>query len=185
MHPFPILTAAFLLIVSHLTMPHLTRAADTEDAAPVFSSPTVDIGIVASDLDKSVAFYRDALGLTEIKGFTATAEKATAFGLTDHVGADIRVFVLGEGDGATKLKLMSFPEKPGAKPDQAYIHSTVGISYLTMRVSDMAAALARLKSAGVELLGECPVALSGTTYFVAVKDPDGNFIELIGPMPAN
>ena len=98
------------------------------------------------------------------------------------MGADIRVFVLGEGEGATKLKLMSFPTAPGAKPDQSFIHSTVGISYLTLRVADMDATLARLKAAKVELLGETPANLSGNMYLTTVRDPDGNFIELIGPM---
>jgi lactoylglutathione lyase len=155
-------------------------AAAESDA--VFSSPTVDIGIVASDLEASVKFYTEALGLTESKGFTATPEKATAFGLTDGLGADIRVFILGEGPGATRLKLMSFPTADSAKPDQKYIYSTVGLSYLTLRVTDMDAALERLKDAGVKLLGETPANLSGNMFLTTVRDPDGNFIELIGPM---
>lgn len=146
-----------------------------------FASPTVDIGIVAGDLEASAAFYTRALGLTETKGFTATPEKATAFGLTDHLGAAIRVFVLGEGPGATRLKLMSFPGAKGAVPDQRFIHSTIGISYLTLRVTDMDAALERLQAAGVPLLGETPALLNGNTYLTTVRDPDGNFIELIGP----
>jgi len=35
----------------------------------------------------------------------------------------------------------------------------------------------------VPLLGETPVELSGDTWLVTFKDPDGNFIELIGPKP--
>jgi catechol 2,3-dioxygenase-like lactoylglutathione lyase family enzyme len=175
------------LILSLLFIASLASAVRAQDkeAAPEsspFSSPTVDIGIVTADLEKSAKFYTEALGLTEAKGFTATAEKATAFGLTKNLGADIRVFVLGEGDGATKLKLMSFPTSPGAKPDQSFIHSTIGISYLTLRVTDMDATLARLKAAKVELLGETPANLSGNLYLTTVRDPDGNFIELIGPM---
>lgn len=164
----------------------LTLPALGQDAAPlpVFSSTTVDVGIVASDLEASAKFYTEALGLMETKGFTATPEKATSFGLTNHLGADIRVFVLGDGPGAARIKLMSFPTAGGVKPDQSYIHSTIGISYLTLRVSDMDAALKRLKEAQVKLLGETPASVGGDNYLVAVKDPDGNFIELIGPMKA-
>lgn len=174
---FPPLCLAVLSLVATV------RSQDSA-AEPVFSSTTVDIGIVASDLEASAKFYTAALGLTETKGFTATPEKATAFGLTNHLGADIRVFVLGEGAAATRIKLMSFPTAGGAKPDQTYIHSTVGISYLTLRVTDMKAALQRLEAAKVALLGETPASLGGDNYLVAVKDPDGNFIELIGPMKA-
>ena len=163
----------------------LALADESSDDSPAFSSPTVDIGIVVSDLEASAKFYTEVLGLTEKKGFTATAEKATAFGLTDQVGADIRVFVLGEGEGATKLKLMAFPTKPGARPDQSYIHSTVGISYLTLRVSDMKAALDRLKAAGIEPLGETPAQLNGDVHLTTVRDPDGNFLELIGPLKSS
>ena len=174
MHKNPIAAVALLI----LAVAPLSLRADE----PVFSSPTVDIGMVAQDLEKSAKFYTDVLGLTETKGFTATPEKATAFGLTNNLGADIRVFVLGEGESATRLKLMSFPTAPGAKPDQTYIHSTIGISYLTLRVADLDAMVARLKEAKVELLGQTPVLLGGSNYFVCVHDPDGNFIELIGPM---
>ncbi len=152
------------------------------DAEATFSSVTVDIGMVAANLETSAKFYTEALGLKETKGFTASAEKATAFGLTDNHEAVIRVFILGEGEGATRLKLMSFPDAPGAKPEQKFIHSTIGVSYLTLRVTDMDAALARLKKAKVELLGKTPASLGGNNFLTCVRDPDGNFIELIGPM---
>jgi catechol 2,3-dioxygenase-like lactoylglutathione lyase family enzyme len=170
-----------LLLGSSLLLTPNTAAAEPDKEA-TFSSVTVDIGMVAADLEKSAEFYTEALGLKETKGFTAPAEMATAFGLTDNHEAVIRVFILGEGEGATRLKLMSFPNAPGAKPDQKFIHSTIGVSYLTLRVTDMAAALARLKKAKIELLGETPSPLGGNNFLTCVRDPDGNFIELIGPM---
>ena len=36
----------------------------------------------------------------------------------------------------------------GKAPDQEFIHSTLGVSYLTLFVNDMSAAMARLKKAG-------------------------------------
>lgn len=170
---------AFVLALLFVPLIH---AQDPAAAGGVFSSPTVDIGMVAGDLEKSAKFYTEVLGLTETKGFAVTPEKATALGLTDNLGAEIRVFVLGEGPGATRLKLMSFPASPGAKPDQKFIHSTLGLSYLTLRVTDMDAALKRLADAKIELLGETPASLGGDLFLTTVRDPDGNFIELIGPM---
>ncbi len=159
-----------------------TSSLPAQDEKPVFSSATVDLGIVVGDMDASVKFYTEALGVTEVKGFTASAEKATAFGLTDNREAVIRVFVLGEGPGATKLKIMSFPDAKPAKPDQKFIHSTLGVSYLTLRVTDMDKAIEKLKKAGVKLMGKTPASLGGDNYLTTVQDPDGNFIELIGPM---
>jgi len=54
---------------------------------------------------------------------------------------------------------------------------------LTLYVKDLDRALDRLKRAKVPLLGETPLDLGGGTHIVVVKDPDGHFIELIGPSP--
>ena len=118
----------------------------------------------------------------EVKGFEAPAEKAKAFGLTDNQPAKVRVFVLGDTPSSTRLKIMSFPKRPGVAPDQTYIHSTLGLSYLTLRVENMDAALARLKQAKVKLLGQTPASLGGQMRITVFHDPDGNFVELIGPV---
>ncbi len=150
--------------------------------SPKFSSGIVDIGMVAKDLEKTAKFYTEVIGLKEVKGFEASAEKATAFGLTDNQPAKVRVFVLGETSPSTRLKIMAFPKRPGREPNQKYIHSTLGISYLTLRVVDMTAALARLKKAKVKLLGQTPASLGGNNRITVFHDPDGNFVELIGPV---
>ena len=67
-------------------------------------------------------------------------------------------------------------------PNQKFIHSSIGISYLTLLEEDMTAALARLKKAKVKLLGETPASLGGNSRITVFRDPDGNFVELIGPV---
>jgi catechol 2,3-dioxygenase-like lactoylglutathione lyase family enzyme len=171
----PTITAISAILALTLAPVH------AQEETKVFSKTVVDIGIVVRDIDKSVQFYTEVLGCKEVKGFQVPAEKTTAFGLADNLPATIRVFVLGEGEARTSLKLMSFPEAPGKEQDQKFIHSTIGVSYLTFFVTDMDAAIARLKSAKVKLLGKTPAALGGKTKITVVHDPDGNFIELIGP----
>jgi predicted enzyme related to lactoylglutathione lyase len=73
-----------------------------------------------------------------------------------------------------------------AKPiDNRFIHSSLGIRYLTILVKDMDAAVARAKKAGVEPMAKGPIALpeglSAGVYLACVRDPDGNIIELLGP----
>lgn len=155
------------------------KPASAADSPPEFTKPVIDIGIVVSDLAKSAAFYTNAIGFKEVPGFKVTAERATEIGLTDNQPADIRVFTLGEGNLATRIKLMSFPNAPGKQPDQKFIHSTVGMRYLTLYVADINAALKRLEK--VKLLGKTPTDLGGGTWIVVFQDPDGNFIELVGP----
>jgi len=164
-----------------LTLLAVAPAAHAAEPASGFTKPTVDIGIVARDAEKSAQFYGEVIGLKEIKGFSATAEFGKKIGLVDNHPINVRVFVAEEVEGATRIKLMSFPAANGKLPDRSHIHSTIGINYLTFFVKDMDPALARLKKAGVKLLGETPVALGGKRQLVAVRDPDGNFVELIGP----
>lgn len=155
------------------------QPAAAADSPAEFSKPVIDIGMVVSDLAKSAAFYTNAIGFKEVPGFKVTAERATEIGLTDNQPADIRVFALGEGNLATRIKLMSFPNAPGKRPDQKFIHSTVGMRYLTLHVTDINTALKRLET--VTLLGKTPTDLGGGTWIIVFQDPDGNFIELVGP----
>jgi catechol 2,3-dioxygenase-like lactoylglutathione lyase family enzyme len=146
-----------------------------------FSKPVIDLGMVVKDADRSAAFLTNAIGFKEVRGFDVTPDLGRRIGLTDGHAGRARVFVLDEGDIATRIKVLNFPEAPGQPAAQTYIHSTLGFRYLTLYVKNVNGSLERLKKAGVPLLGETPYELGGGSWLVAVKDPDGNFIELIGP----
>ena len=165
-----------LALVAALAL-NLTAHAEEE----IFSNPVVDIGIVVKDIEKSTKFYGEVLGLQKVGAFEVSAQMATDFGLTDNQPASVQVYALSKKEGATKLKLMSFPNAQGKSSDQKFIHSTLGFSYLTLFVTDMDAAMERLKKAGVKTLGKTPGSLGGKNKLTVVRDPDGNFVELIGP----
>ena len=174
------MTPRLRILAASLTLSTLGLA---QNDTPVFSSATADIGIVVKDLEKSAKFYTETLGLTEVKSFSVPAEKAAGLGLTDNQPATIRVFVLNpKAKGPkTKFKLMAFPKAPGKMQDQNFIHSSIGISYLTLFVTDMNKSVERLKTAKVKLLGKTPTDLGGGNFIAVFHDPDGNYIELIGP----
>lgn len=147
-----------------------------------FDKPTIDIGVVVSDLDASTKFYADAIGLKNTSSFDVPADFAKQAGLTDSKELNIKVFQLGEGEGATSLKLMEIKDVDSAKVDHSYIHSSLGYSYLTIYITSTDAALKRLEEHGVKPIADCPVAIGGGDLFLTiVRDPDGNMIELIGP----
>jgi catechol 2,3-dioxygenase-like lactoylglutathione lyase family enzyme len=109
-----------------------------------------------------------------------------AAGLTDDKPLSIKVLVLGEGAGATKLKLMSVAGTTPRGGDNEFIHSHTGFRYLTIMVTDTTAALERLAKLGVKPIAKSPVLLPeslvpGKMYLTVVRDPDGNLVELIGP----
>jgi len=168
-------TAAALLLVA---LPCLA-------AEPAFPRTTIDLGCVVSDLDASVRFYTEGIGFRTVKGFEVPADLARDAGLTDSKPLAIRVLVLGEGDAATKLKLMQVAGATPRTGDAEFIHSHTGFRYLTIFVADTDAAVARLAKLGVKPLAKSPVplpeSLAPGMHLTCVRDPDGNIVELIGP----
>jgi catechol 2,3-dioxygenase-like lactoylglutathione lyase family enzyme len=158
-----------------------------QQAAPEtnFTSETIDLGMVVSDLDKSLTFYKDALGFEELPGFKVPGQFALDTGLANKLELDVHVLVLGKGETATKLKLMQFKTSPGARVDNTFIHSSYGFRYLTIHVKDVNAAVAKAEKAGAKPIAKCPVPLpEGLPAGMALanyRDPDGNLVELVGP----
>jgi len=178
----------FLLAASSLCtllVSPTTVTAEVNFASSEFSRTTIDLGVVVSDLDKAVKFYTEAIGFKEVKGFTVPGSFCADSGLTDGAPLKVRVVVLSKGKSSTRLKLMALPGVKSKPSDNRFIHSQLGFSYLTIRVNDTNAALARLKKFGAKPLAKGPVPVSKDTtkgiYLSLVQDPDGNLIELIGP----
>jgi catechol 2,3-dioxygenase-like lactoylglutathione lyase family enzyme len=150
-----------------------------------FSRPVIDLGLVTSDVNKTVAFYTQAIGFTEQKGFAVPGEFSKDAGLTDGQGLDIRVLTLGSGSDATRLKVMQISGANSKPSDNANIGSQLGFRYLTIFVNDTAAALARLEKAGVKPIAKTPIAIPPSIaegiFLTIVRDPDGNLVELVGP----
>jgi catechol 2,3-dioxygenase-like lactoylglutathione lyase family enzyme len=171
-----VLAAAVMVLVS---------SGARAQSKSAFARSTIDLGMVVSDLDKSAKFYTEAIGFAEAPGFSVPADFCADAGLTDNLALDIRVMVLGDGDSATKLKLMAVPGAANRKSDNSFVHSQLGYRYLTIYVADADATLARLEKAGVKPVAKGPVSLPqgfpAGMKLTLVRDPDGNLIELIGP----
>ena len=151
-------------------------------AAPgEFSSTTIGIGVVVRDLDKAQAFYTDVIGMVQTGGFTINEGFSKRSGLADGLPVQVRVLRLGEGEEATQWKLMTFGDR-AKSPQNDFIHDRTGMRYITIHVTNLTPILERIKRHRVRLLGETPVPLGKDNHFMLVQDPDGTFIELIGPM---
>jgi len=147
-----------------------------------FSKTTIDIGVVVSDVEKAAKFYTQALGFTETGGFDVPGQMAGDTGLTDNKPFKVRTFNLGKEPTATTLKIMQIPDAGSKKVDNQYIGSSLGFRYLTVLVADLTKTVERLKQLQVSPV-KPPYRLGGgNSYLILVKDPDGNTIELIGPM---
>ena len=146
-----------------------------------FSSPLIGIGIVVSDLDRSMDFYTNVIGMKKTGAFSVDEELARSSGMTGGVPFDVNVMKLEESKDANVWKLMSF-NREATCPRSEFIQDDVGMQYVTIMVKSLKPFLDRIRTHGVKLEGETPLKMDGGNGFVLVKDPDGIFIELIGPL---
>ena len=146
-----------------------------------FASTTIDLGVVCSNAERSVDFYTQAVGMTELAGFDVPGDLSGSVGLTDDQPFHVHVLTLGKGDKATKLKLMEFKKAPGKKAEHGFIHSTLGMRYTTIAVNDIAAANLRMIAYGSMPLGKGLQEIPNGHFLGVYRDPDQNFVELVGP----
>ena len=151
-----------------------------------FSSETIDLGVVVSDIDKSLEFYKEVVGFTEKDGFKVEGSFPKKVGLTDGTPLKIHVLTLGDQETATKLKLMQVSSsKPSRKIKQPYIHTLTGFSYLTIFVKDVDLVMQNARKKGLKPYADSPQTLPKglpqDVCLLMLKDPDGNFVEIVGP----
>ncbi len=169
------MTVVFLTLVA---LPAGTARA----GEPAFTEGAIHIGVVVKDLDAAVTFYTEVIGMKKTGGFEVDGPFGKASGLTAGLPFSVTVLKLKDEPDAAQFKLMSF-EKDAKTPKSAHIEDALGMQYVTLMVADLTPFVARIKTAGVPFLGQTPVPLGDSgNHFVLVRDPDGTFIELIGPM---
>jgi catechol 2,3-dioxygenase-like lactoylglutathione lyase family enzyme len=145
-----------------------------------FERGIIEIGVVTEDFEKSYDFYINVLGMTRTGGFDVDKEFSKRSGLADGIPFKVAILKLKDSDQATQWKIMSFNRKPSHKYPK-YINDDTGVQYVTVFVKSMKPFIERIKKHKVKFLGETPTKLDGERQFVLIQDPDGTFIELIGP----
>jgi catechol 2,3-dioxygenase-like lactoylglutathione lyase family enzyme len=130
------------------------------------AAPAVDIGYVTSHVEAMLAFYGEGLELEQVMERT----------ITDSDGNVRTVHCFAAG--STLLKLWTLHGGPPPKgPDERL--GQVGIRYTTMHVRDVEAVVSRLRSLGYPIdVAPHRSALAGRAL-AFVRDPDGNYIELV------
>ncbi len=120
---------------------------------------SLDLGIIVSDIQASLRFYRDILGLQ----FVGTVP--LWFGTMHRLRF-----------GTSDFKLI----EPKTIPPKGAIglESQLGYRYVTFVVRDLSRLCADLKSIGIEFAMEETQIRPGTRIAM-VKDPDGNIVEFV------
>lgn len=122
------------------------------------------IGIAVSDIGEALAFYRDALGL-EIQA------------PEDVESQRVRAYFVPAGQAALELLEATAADSSIAK----YVaRRGPGLHHITLRVDNIAAALAQLRARGVRLIDESPRpgAHGSLVAFIHPASAHGVLIEL-------
>lgn len=171
----------------------LTVAAPAA-ADPVAESDRVPLdfrrtSLVVRDMDKSLAFYRDALGMKVIyDNIIRTPREARTDAEAERVSR--LVFVRANDDYIGIIGLLEY-RKPGREPrperaaDDRILHP--GDVVLVFNVKNQAEIFARARVSPGVRVGEEPHLVTYPSYdgkgvirvnFASVYDPDGHYIEL-------
>jgi lactoylglutathione lyase len=115
------------------------------------------VGIMVNDMDESLAFYQNILGL----------ELRNREWLNDTI----------------ELAFLFFPEQPSVEVELIYggpVENEGIVNHLAFRVENIEAELARFKEAGVKLVDEEPRSiLNGTVKIAFFQGPNGEKLELV------
>lgn len=136
------------------------------------------VSVTVSDMDRSLAFYRDLLGLEEVERHRLEGEAISQ--------------MAGKPDVVMHVVRLQAPDTPGVLLDlQQYITpqgklsdaqlGDVGHSHFCFGVPDLTQTYTTLTAKGVEFVSE-PVSFDlewGIVKVVFFKDPDGYVLELM------
>jgi len=110
-----------------------------------------------SDMDKSISFYQDVLGMEVVEQKTSPRGSRLVF--------------LKFPDMDCELELCSFP-------DSGSVHVPEDLVHLAFEVDDLEVCIEKLNAAGVPIT-EGPLETSNGTKFIFTEDPDKYEIELM------
>ncbi len=123
---------------------------------------SIDLGIVTSDADRALAFYRDTLGL-EVEG-----EMPMPGGGVMH---RLRC-------GTSLIKIVVNGRQPAATAPPGGIGGATGYRYWTMSVSNLEEIVKACSDAGYKVAIPVTEVRPGVRIAM-VEDPDGNWVEFL------
>lgn len=139
-------------------------------------------GYTVADLDRSLGFYRDLLGMEVL----ATQEKEGGYlaAIVGYPDAHVRMAHLRMPGSDHVVELFQYLAPTGGTPERIEPRD-VGTAHLCFLVDDLQSAYARLRDAGVESFVSEPVAvdtgINTGGFGLYLRDPDGIVVELFQP----
>ena len=138
------------------------------------------LGICVSDLERSLAFYRDALGFAVESELEVHGEPSETLLRLSPVRLRA-VYLVRDG---VRIELLHYAAPGHAGDGSPRAMNQLGLTHLSFRVDDLAAAAAQLEAHGARVLPDTRIdnpRLRAKAVFAT--DPDGTLIELVETKP--
>jgi catechol 2,3-dioxygenase-like lactoylglutathione lyase family enzyme len=159
----------------------LAIASATSSLAQTDQSPVIGLGNfshIVADMDRSVAFYRDGLGLELSQPLRPFDANETIMRLGNIMGAQTRYTALKIPGSAMAVELIEYKniDRQPVRPR----FQDPGTGTLSVGVRDVDNTLAKLKQHGgrVITVSGAPAEIGGRSRIVFLQDPDGFIVEL-------
>ena len=136
-------------------------------------------GITVSNLDRSLAFWRDVLGFELSHTAYQTGELARE--ITGVAGAEIKLAVV-KSAGGHKIELLEYSAPAERKRGVNLRPCDVGSVHVALIVDDLDAVLSAINASGWKAAGKPQTLRSGPNAgkrVVYVRDPEGTTIEFM------
>lgn len=139
----------------------------------------VHSGITVSNLERSIEFYRDVLGLKVVKVEPPRDSRSEMLGVNNAI---VHIAVLEMNDSKESLELIEFKSPTPPNGYGAPVNS-IGQVHLAFRTEDIETTISDMKKKGVEFVSDdyeeiVDGPLKGWKW-IYFKDPDGVNLELI------
>lgn len=132
------------------------------------------LGLCVADLDRALAFYRDALGFRERHRLAVPGEHAER--LLGLESPALHAIYL-ERDGL-RLELLHYDTVAPQDLGSPRPMNGLGLTHLSLRVSKLDAVLAKVTACGGRVLDDTRIG-AGPMAALFVLDPDGTRVELV------
>jgi catechol 2,3-dioxygenase-like lactoylglutathione lyase family enzyme len=156
----------------------LALTFSTVQAQDDYEKTAISIGVVVSNLETSLDFYTNIMGMEETGELDLDGSFGKVSGLTGGKPLLVKILKLKNSPDATELKLVSFGNE---KTDvDNHIQDQNGMQYTTFFIKSTENIIKRIRENNIKFLGDTPIQLPDGRTFILIQDPDGVFIEIIG-----
>ena len=132
-------------------------------------------GIVVTDMEKSLKFYRDLLGLKPVIDFEEKGEFIDS--VLAGSGIQVRMVKMVADDGGM-VELLHYVSHPMSRAKDNKINE-IGPTHIAFTVESMDETYERLSKVGVKFNSVPIVSPDGKAKLAFCQDPDGTYLELV------